>query len=73
MENNIWLYLQLFADGGDGGDGGASAAASGENAVAAVQPVKSLEELGVPRDRIERLKKAGESHVRAGWECHYDR
>ena len=68
MENNIWLYLQLFADGGDGGgDGGASAAASGESAVVAVQPVKSLEELGVPRDRIERLKnRANRKSVQAG-------
>lgn len=57
MTNKTWLHLQLFADGGDGGgDGGASTATTGDTAAAAAQPMRSLEELGVPRDRIERLK-----------------
>lgn len=64
MTKTIWLDLQLFADGGDGGDGSAGAAASGDTAAVAAQPVRSLEELGVPKDRIERLKKRANRSVR---------
>lgn len=61
MHKHFELDLQRFADGGgDGGtgDGGnAGAANSGVTAAVAAQPNRSLEELGVPRDRIERLNK----------------
>ena len=69
MAKIFWLDLQLFADGaaGDGGAGGngaGGAAATGENVAAAVQPSRSLEELGVPRDRIEKLKKRANRSLR---------
>lgn len=71
MAKIIWLNLQLFADGGAGdggaGDGGAqSAAATGAIDAAAVHPSRSLEELGVPRDRIERLKKRANRNAAKG-------
>lgn len=55
MQNNIWFWLQLFADGAGGsgaaaGDGAGTA--SGENSADAGQ--QRLRELGVPEDKIRK-------------------
>jgi len=57
MQENKWLDLQLFADGGagsagDGGGGGSGAANAGENTDAAGR--QRLQELGVPEKRLRK-------------------
>ena len=63
MRDNLFIDLQLFADGASGGTGGgdgagvsaAAAGQSGVNSAAAGQSV-SLEYLGVPQDKAERYR-----------------
>ena len=57
------LNLQLFADGGSAGDGGAAtggeaAGAEAITGVSSADPVRRLEELGVPKDRIKNRHRA---------------
>lgn len=64
MQDLFRLNLQLFADGGSAGDGGAATGgeAAGADAaitgVSAADPVRRLEELGVPKDRIKNRHRA---------------
>lgn len=66
MHKKIWKFdLQFFADGAAGGDGAGSGASAGVAAADAGQPgvnsaaagqTKTLEELGVPKEKAERYR-----------------
>ena len=81
MQDNKWLWLQLFAGEGAGGSGGSAGegagADAGDSAAAAGQ--QRLRELGVPEDRIRKnrayrmgqqqtSRKAGGEEQRTGQE-----
>lgn len=61
MKSEIWLNLQLFAEGGEGGGEGAT---NGEDS--GVPGQRSLQELGVPADKIRKRQKKAETPVPKG-------
>ena len=60
MENKLWRFLQLFAEGEGSGDGAAEASESG---VMADDADQRLRDMGVPEDKIRRTR-AGRQRAR---------
>ena len=60
MENKLWRFLQLFAEGDGSGDG---AAETSESGVMADDADQRLRDMGVPEDKIRRTR-AGRQRAR---------